>query len=216
MLYQNSQLYFVIFRGKHTLPKSNLISAMGSYWPDSEEYLLSEQRPWAADCYRLLSQRTWPSKPAAYLRRDIRFCSIHTKLELSSYTYTDADRNAYPYKKDSAMHIHFHSIFGTCSELHVCTALCTYCNVHTQIQTGSLIPHITQPGVALDSLFDVQHSARFKTINNNNNSSHNNGSSIWPLSLKGVHASKGKQDFYHYYQHYVAASGGSFYKYRFP
>ena len=66
-----------------------------------------------------------------------------------------------------------------------------------------------------DCLFDVHHSARLKTINNNNSSSRNNSSSIWLLNLKGVHASKGKLDFYHYYQHYVAASGAHLNKYHF-
>lgn len=79
-------------------------------------------------------------------------------------------------------------------------------HMHTALRVGSLILYITQSGVALDSLFDVQHLVRLKTINNNNSSSHNNNS-IWLLNLKGLHASKGKLDFYHYYQHYVAASG---------
>lgn len=36
------------------------------------------------------------------------------------------------------------------------------------------------------------------------------------IRSKGVHASKGKLDFYHYYQQDVAAAGARFSKYLFP
>lgn len=86
---------------------------------------------------------------------------------------------------------------------------------HTHICVIKLTHTHTQSGVALDRPLDVQYLARLKTINSNNSSRLTTAQHM-AIKSKRCSCITGKLDFYHFYQHCVAASGAHFSKNHFP